>query len=78
MKRLTAILVIALVSIFGAAACGGGEDQQLEERLNNRANQLQQQVDELQQQVDQLQNEQTTVGETTVGQPPVGETTVGQ
>lgn len=69
-KRVAVLFVAALVSIFGTAACGGGGggDQQLEERVDKRVNQLQNQVEQLQKQVDQLQKEQTGGGETTVGQ----------
>ncbi len=68
-KRVAVFFVVALVSMFGTAACGGGGgDQQLQEQVNKRVNQFQKQVKQLQQQVNQLQKEQTGGGETTVGQ----------
>ncbi len=66
-KRVAVFFVVALVSMFGTAACGGGGgDQQLEVQVNKRVDQLQNQVDQLQKQVNQLQNQ--SGGETTGGQ----------
>ena len=56
MRRSPTIFFVALVSIFGAAACGEqGADQQQEEQ--QRIEQLEQKVEEQQQQISELQEE---------------------
>jgi septal ring factor EnvC (AmiA/AmiB activator) len=57
MRRSLTISFVALVSIFGAAACGErGADQQQEEQ-QQRIEQLEQKVEEQQQQISELQEE---------------------
>ena len=76
-KRISVCFVVAFASMFGAAACGGGGEQ--EERID----QLEFEVEILEERVEEIElllgieleeeptNEQTTGGETTGG----GETT---
>ncbi len=54
--RIAAVLAAALISVFGAAACGGGEGEaQQAEQLEQRVEQLEQQVEQQQQQLDEQQ-----------------------
>lgn len=52
--RIAALFAAALVSVFGTAACGGGEAQQAEQ-LQQRVEQLERQVEQQQQQLDEQQ-----------------------
>ena len=52
--RIAAVLAAALVSVFGAAACGGGEAQQAEQ-LEQRVDQLERKLEQQQQQLDEQQ-----------------------
>lgn len=55
-SRIVAILTAALVSVFGAAACGGGEGEaQQAGQLEQRVEQLERQVEQQQQQLDEQQ-----------------------
>ncbi len=57
MRRSLTIFFVALVSIFGAVACGGeGADQQQEEQ-QQRIEQLEQKVEEQQQRITELEEE---------------------
>ncbi len=54
--RIAAIFTAALVSMFGAASCGGGEGEaQQAEQLEQRMEQLEQQVEQQQQQLEEQQ-----------------------
>ena len=57
-RRLIFILLSALVSIFGAVACGGGEEQQgggqQQEELEQRVEQLEQEVEDQQAEIESI------------------------
>ncbi|MDP9487947.1 MAG: hypothetical protein M3Q49_19510 [Actinomycetota bacterium] len=53
--RIAAVLTVALVSAFGAAACGGGGEAQQGEQLQQRVERLEQQVERQQQRLDEQQ-----------------------
>jgi DNA anti-recombination protein RmuC len=55
--RIAAIFAAALVSMFGAASCGGGSEGEAQraEQLEQRMEQLEQQVEQQQQQLDEQQ-----------------------
>jgi predicted RNA-binding protein with PIN domain len=55
--RIAAVLAAALVSVFGAAACGGGGEGEAQraEQLEQRVEQLEQQIEQQQQQLDEQQ-----------------------
>lgn len=51
--RIAAFLTAALVSAFGAVACGGEGEAQQAEQLEQRVEQLEQQVEQQQQQLEE-------------------------
>ncbi len=55
--RIAAIFATALVSLLGAAACGGGGEGEAQqaEQLEQRVEQLEQKVEQQQQQLDEQQ-----------------------
>ncbi len=46
-RRSAALFIAALVSIFGAAACGGGEGQVVDEAVEQQVEILEERVDAL-------------------------------
>ncbi len=75
-KRIAVCFVVAFASIIGAAACGGGEQQERIDQLENQVEILEERVEQIQvllgtELAEEPTNEQTTGGETTGG----GETT---
>lgn len=55
--RIAAILTAALVSVFGATACGGGGEGEAQqtEQIKQRVERLEQQVEQQQQRLDEQQ-----------------------
>ena len=77
-KRIAVCFVVVFASMFGATACGGGQQQERVDRLEDQVDLLEERVEEIQvllgmELAEEPANEQTTGGETMIG----GETTIG-
>jgi uncharacterized protein HemX len=57
-RRLAILFATALLSVFGAAACGAGVEEQVEQQVQEGQEQVEQQVQEGQEQVEQQVEQQ--------------------